>query len=263
MTVADISAAAADARRALVERMNVDQLRTFLAYVAGYRPDVFVALADALAAIEPIPTTADRRSADQLAAVLWPGATRAGAVDGGAHEQPHPRCMPPTADQPEQDEPDAGTDIRRLIDAGYEVTFSRFPADGDYFAEIKSEFGSAWQGLGSTPGEALRSVWPLGYGNGQGGCGHCGGLGCDAEDCAVCAAYTDKPGNGVCGVCSIGAELARDDNLNPYCSACGSEIGHFPGDGDGWQHWMAADDGTIETYDAGHAAAVAWRRYGR
>jgi hypothetical protein len=157
-------------------------------------------------------------------------------------------------------EHDTSTDIRRLIDAGYTVEFSSFPGDGDYFAEIKGEFGSTWQGLGDEPSEALRSVWPLGYGHGQSGCGHCAGEGCVTEKCAVCAAYTDEPGNGVCGVCGIGDVLDADDDLDPYCSTCRGDVAIFHGM-EGWHHYRVTD-GRNEIYDPGHAPAVTWRTLG-
>jgi hypothetical protein len=121
-------------------------------------------------------------------------------------------------------EHDTSTDIRRLLDAGYEVTFQRWTAGpgGEYFANITSEHGARWKGLGATPGEALRSVWPLGYEHGQGGCGHCGGLGCTVDGCQVCAAYTGAPGNGVCGVCGYGA----CGEVCPVCG-CGREGGRL------------------------------------
>jgi hypothetical protein len=108
---------------------------------------------------------------------------------------------------------DTSTDIRRLLDAGYEITFQRWTVGpgGEYFANIRSEFGSRWKGLGTTPGEALRSVWPLGYDRGQGGYGHCSGIGCTVPGCPVCAAYVDRPGNGTCGVCGTGDELDGED----------------------------------------------------
>lgn len=110
---------------------------------------------------------------------------------------------------------DTDTDIRRLVDAGYSVTFTQFPLTGfgEYYAEITSEFGSKWKCFGTTPGEAIRSHWPLGDGNNAGGCGHCGTLGCDAQDCKTCAAYTSTPGNGVCGVCGMGYPVADEDDL--------------------------------------------------
>lgn len=111
---------------------------------------------------------------------------------------------------------DTSTDIRRLIDAGYTVTFSRFPLTGpgsDCYAEITSDMGSRWKCFGATPGEAIRENWPLGDGPGRGGCAHCGGLGCEVGRCPVCAAYTDEPGNGVCGVCGRGCPIADKDEL--------------------------------------------------
>lgn len=172
---------------------------------------------------------------------------------------------------------DTSTDIRRLIDAGYEVKFSPSPLTGpggDYYAEITMEYGSRWKCFGATPGEAIRSNWPLGVGPGQGGCAHCGGLGCEADHCPVCAAYTSDPGNGVCGVCGAGYPVAGEDDLtgdedefgheddepDPYCSACGADIGIFHGHGDGWHHYRGngTAEAPIELYDAGHAPAVAW-----
>lgn len=104
-------------------------------------------------------------------------------------------------------EHDTSTDIRRLLDAGYEVTLQRWTTGpgGEYLANITSGTGARWTGLGTTPGEALRSVWPLGYDHGQGGCGHCGGLGCEVPGCPVCAACTGRPGTGPCGVCGYGS----------------------------------------------------------
>lgn len=163
---------------------------------------------------------------------------------------------------------DTSTDIRRLNDAGYTVTFSPFPLTGpgaDYYAEITSEYGSRWKCFGATPGEAIRSNWPLGDGPGRGGCAHCGGLGCEAGGCPMCTAYTDEPGNGVCGVCGQGHPGADDeDDAEPYCETCGAQVAIFHGLGDGWHHYRG--NGTAETpnelYDAGHAPAVAWRHPG-
>jgi hypothetical protein len=94
-------------------------------------------------------------------------------------------------------------DVRRLLDAGYEVVFTATPAGydpGTYMAIVTNSFGSHWRGAGATPADALRSVWPLGYETGQGGCGHCGALGCIVPDCPICAVYGPViPGH--CGVC--------------------------------------------------------------
>lgn len=156
---------------------------------------------------------------------------------------------------------DLNTDIRRLVDAGYAVTFGQ-PLGGDYYAEITSESGSKWKCLSATPAEAIQSNWPLGQGPGRGGCCHCGGLGCEAEGCRVCAAYTGDPGNGVCGVCGEGHPIADDeDDAEPYCETCGAQAGIFHGLGDGWHPYRG--NGTAEApnelYDAGHDVAVAWR----
>ncbi len=103
---------------------------------------------------------------------------------------------------------------------------------------------------------------------GAGGCAHCGRLGCEAASCATCAAYTDNPGDGICGVCGAGRSLTNgdrdgefdheDDDLEPYCSRCDAGIAIFWGR-DGWHHWRLANGGQIEIYDADHAPAVAWR----
>jgi hypothetical protein len=162
---------------------------------------------------------------------------------------------------------DTGADIRRLLDAGYQVTFQLWELSGprEYFANVTSEFGSRWRSFGATPGEALRACWPLGYGPGQGGCGHCGGMGCEKAGCVTCAAYTDKPGNGVCGVCGAGCDddgQGDDDDLQPYCTQCDVAIGIFHGYGPGWHHWRDRGDGGAELVAAGHAPAVAWRAAG-
>ncbi|HEY1701219.1 MAG TPA: hypothetical protein VGG75_16055 [Trebonia sp.] len=114
------------------------------------------------------------------------------------------------------DEEDLNASLRRLLDAGYSVQVSRWdaeslPAGADYFAEITSGMGSTWRGFGETPADAIRGCWPLGQGNGKGGCGHCGGLGCETAECKVCAAYTDAPGNGVCAVCGDGYPVEDGD----------------------------------------------------
>ena len=99
---------------------------------------------------------------------------------------------------------DTDEDVRRLIDAGYTVTFTAAPAayapGTAYVVLITAQLGARWRGVSSTPGAALRSVWPLGYGPGQGGCGHCTMSGCTVADCPVCAAYGPVTA-GHCGVC--------------------------------------------------------------
>lgn len=172
---------------------------------------------------------------------------------------------------------DTNEDVRRLIDAGYSVTFTAPPSGYDspaYMVTVTSEFGSRWRGVAGTPGGALRAVWPLGYASGQGGCGHCGRMGCTVADCPVCAAYGPAiAGNcGVCGYTDPDAINAEDDDedeeeedsddLDPYCAECGTGIGIFWGHGDGWHHWRKASDGRTEIYDAGHAPVVAWRPAG-
>jgi hypothetical protein len=159
---------------------------------------------------------------------------------------------------------DMGADMRRLADAGYTVKVQRWEHEtggGDYFAEITSGMGSTWQGFGGTPADAVRGVWPLGQGPGRGGCAHCGGIGCEAEGCTVCGAYTDRPGNGVCAVCGEGYPFdgdPDDDDLEPYCRTCGEPVSIFYGHGDAWSHFRTVAR-RHELYDPGHAAAVAWR----
>lgn len=103
---------------------------------------------------------------------------------------------------------DLETDLRRLADAGYTVKLERWQnvSGGDFYVEITNESGSMWNGFGASQAEAVRGIWPLGQG--RGGCGHCGGLGCDVGGCAVCAAYPEvEPGE--CAVCTEGG--AMDD----------------------------------------------------
>lgn len=52
---------------------------------------------------------------------------------------------------------------------------------------------------------------------------------------------------------------ARDaeDDLEPYCTACGASVGIFWGHGDGYHHYRSSEGGT-EIYDAGHVPAVSW-----
>lgn len=129
-------------------------------------------------------------------------------------------------------EHDTSADLARLLDEGYEVRFIKVAPGygmGDfegYLVNMTGPLGSEWRGAGQTPGEALRSVWPL-----------------DDED---------------------GFDDADDDDLEPYCSTCSADIGIFWGHGDDWHHYRG--EGTaasrIEIYDAGHAPAVAWRPAG-
>jgi hypothetical protein len=158
----------------------------------------------------------------------------------------------------------ANTDVRRLLDAGYSITFALPPAayatgDGPlYMASVTSSFGSHWLGAGETPAAALRSVWPLGDGPGHGGCGHCDGMGCNRPGCPTCAAWLDgEHVTGTCGVCGY----ADPDEPEPYCTSCGGSVGIFLGHGDGWHHYRG--DGTAaspnELFDAGHAPVIGWR----
>lgn len=52
-----------------------------------------------------------------------------------------------------------------------------------------------------------------------------------------------------------------DDDPEPYCSACGANIGIFIVHGDAWLHY--AGEGTaaspVELFDAGHEPVIAWR----
>ena len=158
---------------------------------------------------------------------------------------------------------DTSTDVRRLLDAGYQVSFQLWNLDGTaaYFANVTTESGSRWKGLGPTPGDALRSVWPLGGGPGQGGCGHCGGMGCTVPDCRTCAAYVE-PLDGTCGVCGYADPDADEgDDLEPYCQTCGARAGIFIGHGPDWHHYTG--EGTVlsrvKLFNAGHAPVIAWR----
>ena len=58
--------------------------------------------------------------------------------------------------------------------------------------------------------------------------------------------------------------ILDEDDLEPYCTACGGPVGIFMGHGDAWLHY--AGEGTVaspvELRDAGHAPAVAWREAG-
>jgi hypothetical protein len=166
-------------------------------------------------------------------------------------------------DQPPAE--DTGADVRRLLDAGYQITFKSAP-DGHparYLACLTGPLGSAACGPGSTPGEALRSIWPFGNGS---GCGHCGGLGCTRPNCPVCATWRDSQLiTAACAVCSIPGPDAlstgdgQDGEPAPYCTVCGGDLGIFLGYGPGWRHWRRALDGRVEFVAAGHAPALAWR----
>jgi hypothetical protein len=76
--------------------------------------------------------------------------------------------------------------------------------------------------------------------------------GADPEPCCACDAAS--------GDCCPVHEQPEDD-LDPYCAACGALVGIFRGHGDGWRHYRG--EGTVaspvELYDAGHEPAVAWR----
>ncbi len=163
---------------------------------------------------------------------------------------------------------DTSTDIRRLLDAGYQVTFQLWETDGsrdEYFASVTSEFGSRWRSFGPTPGEALRACWPLGQGEGQGGCGHCGGIGCIRLRCQVCTAYGPAV-EGTCNVCGYAdpGDIGQDDDLEAYCKTCSADVGIFYGHGDGWHHYRG--EGTaaspVELYGGGHEPVIAWHPAG-
>jgi hypothetical protein len=51
------------------------------------------------------------------------------------------------------------------------------------------------------------------------------------------------------------------DDLEPYCTACGADVGIFIGHGDAWLHYTGQGTAArpVELYDAGHAPVVAWR----
>jgi hypothetical protein len=203
MTIAQDGQAAA--RIALVDALDVDKIRAALAYVAEHAPEIFDAAT----------IGRDQRQHDRLpaagsrfrCALNEPGrpcATHARVTITDALGDTARGCVRHAIDALDHiDGARVDWADTKGLDAGYEVTFQRWTAGpgGEYFADITSEMGSQWKGLGATPGEALRSVWPLGYDSGQGGCGHCGGLGCAVDGCKVCAAYTSRPGNGGCGVC--------------------------------------------------------------
>ena len=56
----------------------------------------------------------------------------------------------------------------------------------------------------------------------------------------------------------------QDDDLEPYCSACGASIGVFIGCGSAYLHYRG--EGTVaspvELFDAGHEPVIAWRPAG-
>jgi hypothetical protein len=52
-------------------------------------------------------------------------------------------------------------DVRRLIDDGYEVTFSASADGAGYAVTLTGPLGSTARTTGATPGAALRAVWPL------------------------------------------------------------------------------------------------------
>lgn len=57
---------------------------------------------------------------------------------------------------------DTGADIAALIAAGYRVGFGRMPGEDSVLVTLTGPLGSTARAAGSTPGEALRSAWPLG-----------------------------------------------------------------------------------------------------
>jgi len=63
---------------------------------------------------------------------------------------------------------------------------------------------------------------------------------------------------------SCGCPECDNDEDEPFCAACGADVGIFIGHGDAWLHYTG--EGTaaspIELYDAGHAPVVAWRPAG-
>lgn len=80
------------------------------------------------------------------------------------------------------------------------------------------------------------------------------------RDCPQCAAPADAasgadplaiPANRIRG--------ALDDDIEPYCTACGAWAGMFHGI-DGWRHFRGdpASGGQREQYDADHVAVIGW-----
>ena len=61
---------------------------------------------------------------------------------------------------------------------------------------------------------------------------------------------------------TFGGDVAGPE---PYCTACGGEVGIFLGHGTEWHHFRVASaaaspgDGRTEVYDADHALSIGWR----
>ena len=56
-----------------------------------------------------------------------------------------------------------------------------------------------------------------------------------------------------------------DDEPEPYCSACGADLGIFAGrQAEGWLHYSGQGTAAapVQIFEAGHDAAVAWREAG-
>lgn len=55
-----------------------------------------------------------------------------------------------------------------------------------------------------------------------------------------------------------------DDDPEPYCAACGADIGIFIGHGQDWHHYRGSGtaESPVELYDADHEPALAWRGRG-
>ena len=57
---------------------------------------------------------------------------------------------------------------------------------------------------------------------------------------------------------------ADEGDPQPYCSACGTNIGIFYGHGNAWLHYTG--EGTVaspvELYEAGHEPVISWREAG-
>jgi hypothetical protein len=55
-----------------------------------------------------------------------------------------------------------------------------------------------------------------------------------------------------------------DEDIEPYCSACGAAIGVFIGHGSAYLHYTGQGTAAspVELFDAGHEPVIAWREAG-
>ena len=62
----------------------------------------------------------------------------------------------------------------------------------------------------------------------------------------------------------LGEDQDDEDEDQPYCRACGSEVGIFMGHGEAWLHYRGegAAENPVELFDPGHTPEVAWRPAG-